>query len=78
MISLADAANEELERKSAAIAEKREFFASPWPALAMRSSRPTRKLGFGGMRERVRQLGGTLKVQSQATGTTVSAILKIG
>jgi signal transduction histidine kinase len=30
------------------------------------------------MRERVRQLGGTLEVQSQATGTIVSATLKIG
>jgi PAS domain S-box-containing protein len=35
-------------------------------------------VGFGGMRERVRQLGGTLEVQSQATGTIVSATLKIG
>jgi len=35
-------------------------------------------VGFGGMRERVRQLGGTLEVKSQATGTTVRAILKVG
>jgi PAS domain S-box-containing protein len=34
-------------------------------------------LGFGGMRERVRQLGGTLEIQSDGTGTLVSAILKV-
>jgi PAS domain S-box-containing protein len=34
-------------------------------------------LGFGGMRERLRQLGGTLEVQSDGTGTFVSAILKV-
>jgi len=34
-------------------------------------------VGFGGMRERVRQLGGTLDVQSDETGTVVSAILKV-
>ena len=34
-------------------------------------------LGFGGMRERLRQLGGTLEVQSDVTGTLVSAILKV-
>jgi PAS domain S-box-containing protein len=34
-------------------------------------------VGFGGMRERVRQLGGTLQVQSQPTGTTVLAVLKV-
>jgi PAS domain S-box-containing protein len=34
-------------------------------------------VGFGGMRERVRQLGGTLKIQSNGTGTVVIAILQI-
>jgi len=34
-------------------------------------------LGFGGMRERLRQLGGTLEVQSDGTGTLVSAMLKV-
>jgi signal transduction histidine kinase len=34
-------------------------------------------IGFGGMRERVRQLGGTLEVNSDDTGTTVSATLKV-
>jgi PAS domain S-box-containing protein len=34
-------------------------------------------VGFGGMRERVRQLGGTLEIQSQTSGTTVSATLKV-
>jgi PAS domain S-box-containing protein len=33
-------------------------------------------LGFGGMRERLRQLGGNLEVQSDETGTLVSAVLK--
>jgi len=35
-------------------------------------------IGFGGMRERVRQLGGTLEVQSNGTGTRVKAVLKLG
>jgi signal transduction histidine kinase len=35
-------------------------------------------IGFGGMRERVRQLGGTLEVKSNGTGTTVKAVLKLG
>jgi len=30
------------------------------------------------MRERVRQLGGTLDVQSNGSGTTVKAVLKLG
>ncbi len=34
-------------------------------------------VGFGGMRERLRQLGGTLEIQSEGQGTVVSAILKI-
>lgn len=34
-------------------------------------------LGFGGMRERLRQLGGTLQVQSNSSGTLVSAVLKV-
>jgi two-component system, NarL family, sensor kinase len=34
-------------------------------------------LGFGGMRERLRQLGGTLEIQSDGAGTLVSAILKV-
>ena len=34
-------------------------------------------LGFGGMRERVRQLGGNLEIQSDTTGTLVSATLKV-
>jgi signal transduction histidine kinase len=35
-------------------------------------------VGFGGMRERLRQLGGTLEIQSQGNGTVVSAILPVG
>src|SRR6202044_1423430 len=34
-------------------------------------------VGFGGMRERVRQLGGTLKIQSNGTGTAIIAALQI-
>jgi len=34
-------------------------------------------LGFGGMRERLRQLGGTLQVKSDSSGTLVSALLKV-
>jgi signal transduction histidine kinase len=34
-------------------------------------------LGFGGMRERLRQVGGTLEIQSDHTGTLVSATLKV-
>jgi PAS domain S-box-containing protein len=32
-------------------------------------------VGFGGMRERLRQLGGSLEIQSDANGTLISAIL---
>jgi PAS domain S-box-containing protein len=35
-------------------------------------------VGFGGMRERVRQLGGTLEIRSEGNGTIVSAILNVG
>jgi PAS domain S-box-containing protein len=35
-------------------------------------------VGFRGMRERLRQLGGTLEIQSKGDGTTVRAILTIG
>jgi PAS domain S-box-containing protein len=35
-------------------------------------------VGFGGMRERVRQLGGTLDIQSNGNGTVVSATLAVG
>jgi PAS domain S-box-containing protein len=34
-------------------------------------------IGFGGMRERLRQLDGTLEIQSEGNGTTVIAKLKI-
>ena len=34
-------------------------------------------VGFAGMRERLRRLGGTLEIQSNASGTTVGAILKV-
>jgi PAS domain S-box-containing protein len=34
-------------------------------------------IGFGGMRERLRQLDGSLEIQSEGTGTTVIARLKI-
>ncbi len=35
-------------------------------------------VGLGGMRERVRQLGGTLEIQSDNNGTVVSAVLNVG
>jgi signal transduction histidine kinase len=35
-------------------------------------------VGLGGMRERLRQLDGTLDIKSDENGTVVSAILKIG
>ena len=35
-------------------------------------------VGFGGMRERIRQLGGTLQIKSDKNGTVVSAILNRG
>jgi len=34
-------------------------------------------VGFAGMRERLRLLGGTLEIKSDGSGTTVSAILKV-
>lgn len=34
-------------------------------------------LGFGGMRERLRQLGGTLEIQSDENGTVVRAIIRV-
>ncbi len=34
-------------------------------------------VGFGGMRERLRQLGGTLEIQSQENGTVINATFKI-
>jgi PAS domain S-box-containing protein len=34
-------------------------------------------VGFGGMRERLRQLGGTLEIESDANGTIVSAVLEV-
>jgi len=38
---------------------------------------PPSGVGFAGMRERLRQLGGTLEIQSDGNGTIVSAILKV-
>jgi PAS domain S-box-containing protein len=35
-------------------------------------------VGFGGMRERLRQLGGSLEIQSSEKGTLVSAMLPLG
>ena len=35
-------------------------------------------VGFRGMRERLRQLGGSLKIQSSEEGTIVSATLPVG
>jgi len=35
-------------------------------------------VGFGGMRERLRHLGGTLDIQSDRNGTVVTAILQVG
>ncbi len=35
-------------------------------------------VGFGGMRERVRQLGGTLEIHSEGNGTVVIATLEVG
>jgi PAS domain S-box-containing protein len=35
-------------------------------------------VGFSGMRERLRQLGGTLEIQSDGNGTVVRAIVKVG
>jgi signal transduction histidine kinase len=43
---------------------------------ALGSSAPT-GLGLRGMRERVRQLGGTLQVQSNSPGTRVTAVLPV-
>jgi signal transduction histidine kinase len=34
-------------------------------------------VGFGGMRERLRQLDGTLEIESEEGGTTVIAKLKV-
>jgi two-component system, NarL family, sensor kinase len=34
-------------------------------------------IGFGGMRERLRQLGGSLEIQSEGRGTTVIAKVRI-
>jgi PAS domain S-box-containing protein len=34
-------------------------------------------VGFGGMRERVRQLGGTLEIRSQGSGTLISVTLNV-
>jgi signal transduction histidine kinase len=34
-------------------------------------------VGFAGMRERLRPLGGTLEIKSDESGTVVSAILKV-
>jgi signal transduction histidine kinase len=34
-------------------------------------------IGFGGMRERLRQLGGTLEIESTRTGTVVRATLRV-
>jgi signal transduction histidine kinase len=34
-------------------------------------------VGLSGMRERVRELGGTLDIQSNGSGTTVTALLPI-
>jgi signal transduction histidine kinase len=34
-------------------------------------------IGFGGMRERLRQLGGTLEIESTRTGTVVTATLRM-
>lgn len=34
-------------------------------------------VGFSGMRERMRQLGGTLEIQSEGNGTLVCAVLKV-
>jgi signal transduction histidine kinase len=35
-------------------------------------------VGFGGMREQLRHMGGTLEISSEGNGTIVSATLKIG
>lgn len=35
-------------------------------------------VGFGGIRERLRQLGGTLEITSEGKGTMVSATIKVG
>ena len=35
-------------------------------------------VGFGGIRERLRQLGGTLEIQTNGTGTVITAILNSG
>jgi signal transduction histidine kinase len=44
--------------------------------LALTTSNLT-GVGFGGMRERLRQLGGTLDIKSDSNGTLVSASLDI-
>ncbi len=49
---------------------------SPEKSLAMRTAGRA-GVGFRGMRERLRQLGGTLRIDSNPTGTTVIASLPV-
>jgi signal transduction histidine kinase len=49
---------------------------SPEKNLAMRTAGRT-GVGFRGMRERLRQLGGSLRIDSNPTGTTVTASLPV-
>ena len=44
--------------------------------LALKSSAQT-GVGFRGMRERIRRLGGTLQIQSNGHGTRVTAVLPV-
>jgi PAS domain S-box-containing protein len=45
------------------------------PAAKLASGFSSGGVGFGGMRERVRQLGGTLNIESDENGSTVTAVL---
>ena len=49
----------------------------PFEKRSAFGSSPHTGVGLRGMRERLRQLGGTLQVQSNSSGTRVTAILPV-